>query len=156
MAYLAKIDGLTEMQSRFVQEYVATGDVQRACALAGYTDNVAGYHNMKLPAVQAAIKAEAFRVLHLQAFPAAVRFLMELVNDEDVEKRLRADASRTLIKTVHDFDKLHNSNSGNNTTKPLDQMSPEELRQHLERMQQELANRATPVINAPVTRQTTD
>lgn len=153
MGNTVKTTGLTETQARFVVEYVATGDVQRASALAGYTDNAGGYAALRRPEVQAAIKQETYRSLYLDKFPAALRYLSEVVNDLGLEHRLRVEASKAIIKATLDFEKLHSSHATASSQKPLDQQSPEELRQHLERLQQELANRANPVIDAPITRQ---
>lgn len=152
---LAKVDGLTEMQLRLVHEYVMCGDVARAGALAGYADNAGAYYALRLPHVQAAVKAETERVLMTKSFPTALRYLDAVIVDETIEHRLRAEAAGKILKLTLDFEKLRITQTGGNTgTKPLDQQSPEELRQHLDRLQQELANRANPVIDAPITRHT--
>lgn len=156
LANMAKTNGLTETQARFVHEYVMCGDVQRAAALAGYSDNAGGYMAYNTPAVQAAIKAETHKFLFLKAYPAALRLLYGISQDENADLKVRAEAGRFLIKAAHDFEKLNSVQGSSSTAKPLDQMSPEELKNNLERLEKELANRAAPLINAPITRHSDD
>lgn len=89
---------LNERQARFVEHVVDGVPYQKAYALAGYAPKQQNaWLLIRHPAVSLAIRAEMTRRLQNEDAPAARRLLRQFVDDETVDKRLRADCAKTLL-----------------------------------------------------------
>lgn len=84
----------------------------------------------------------------MEGAPAALDYLIRLVKDEKASERVRADAAKTLLDRAGMAAKAAEGKELDD--RALADMSKEELRAMMERAQRELAERATPVIDATV------
>lgn len=122
-------------------------------AREGYTDDAPMLE--PTPANTRAMTERLRGKLLIQAAPKAIRFLMDIVNDgltkmsrDEPIGRHHVDAAKTL---------LDRSGIGPTTTEPANhskevgEMSGEELREHLEKIKREVADRAKTVIDAEPT-----
>jgi phage terminase small subunit len=119
---------LTDLQSAFVANYVATGDPHKAALEAGYapaTARTAGTEILRVPHVAQAVARAVAQRLAMSA-PMALAVIEELSSNPDISAKVRLDASKAL----------------------LHEMTVEELKTLAARLENELAERATDVSDA--------
>jgi DNA-binding MarR family transcriptional regulator len=135
---------LTDMQTAWVREFVATGDSSLAAELAGYSPTIAkaqGWRHLHNRAVMAAVAA-AMESAKAQAGVIGVRVLRRIAEDSKVDGA-RVTAARTLLE----YAGLIGRQAGDAVKDPAE-MSTAELRQLLAKVDSEIASRAKPV-NGP-------
>jgi len=141
---------LTEKQS-IAAHHIAMGvPADVACAIAGYADPPsAAYALRNNPQVQVAVAQNVRKFLYFEAAPAAIRLQYDFMMDPANDKKLRLSCSKTIADRagyVPPKAKDHNALDGKNVT----EMTADEMKDMALRIQKELADRATPVIdNAP-------
>lgn len=91
----------TELQQRFVVEFVANGgNATSAAKVAGYSMKTAGQIGFKLLGnahVQDAIRAEQRRLLHGDLATKALGVLRAILDDEKAPTGARVDAAKTIL-----------------------------------------------------------
>src|SRR5262245_8849979 len=86
---------LTDLQARFVEFYVESGNPHQAALLAGYapaTARTAGTEILKVPHVAQAVARAVLQRLASSA-PMALHVLEYLAQNEDVSEKVRLDAA---------------------------------------------------------------
>ncbi len=137
---------LTDMQAEFVRGVCAgrrPDDAARAAGFGGEAWQVAS-RLLHVPAVVAAIRTEINRLLTIEALPLAYRVLLDLAKDETVPAAVRRACARDLIDRAGIVPPKAQEAPGQGD-KPLSEMSSEELRGLVDRLESELAGRAIPV-----------
>lgn len=119
---------LTELQGRFVLEYVRNGgQAGKAATTAGYRDGAnAAFANMRNPAILAAIRDEQARTLYAEVGSASVATVLSVMRDQGARNADKIQAARLgaemakLIKRDKTDNNLLNS-------KAFSEMNMEEL-----------------------------
>jgi phage terminase small subunit len=140
---------LTEQQSRFVTEYVDSGDARNAMRLAGYSEAtaIAGAHRLLTSPHIARAIGLAVRVRLMNDAPMALRVIEGIARNEEINPKVRLDAAKALIdRAGHVAPRA--TIDRNQSDKPLHELSTDELRAMADRLEGELAERAKPVISA--------
>lgn len=150
-------DSLTPKQSAFVANVVGGCPPSEGAKLADYTNpENAACSLMRLPHVQAAILDGLRRFLVMEAAPQALRVMFRFMNDETVDKKIRLAAAKTLADRAGFIAPKASENKDLANRSPVD-MSAHELREMAQRIQKELSDRATVVIDhSPKSSQPTD
>jgi phage terminase small subunit len=148
MGYLTAGDfGLTEKQLTLVTTLVATGSQEQAVKAAGYVGkaSIVAAQALASPAVAAALRHEINRKL-LRDAAAAQCVLVEIMNDRTAPKGVRVDAAKAVLDRAGFIAPRQGAGSGE--TKPLNEMSSDDLRRFISESERELSGRAKDV-NAP-------
>jgi hypothetical protein len=131
---------LTPQERKLAAVYAGTGDGTYAATKAGYAHpTVAASKALARPAVQAAIREEQTAKLNNELLPLAVRAIERLLLDP----RTPAGATVQAAKLVMDRTLGDTGAAGG---KEPHEMTGEELARALDRLRQEAAERAKPVI----------
>jgi len=144
--------GLTEQQATFVRHIGAGESPVRAAEMAGYSEGQIAHALLRNPNVLRAVHIETARLLVADG-PTNFKVLRKIRDDETAPKGVRADVA---IKLGRLAGHVEPTKAAETHEKPLSEMTAEELRQYVERSQREidrmegeLAARATPV-SAPL------
>jgi hypothetical protein len=137
---------LTTQQQSFVREIVAGRRPDDAARAAGYTGDLWSKTRTLLhqTSVATAIRLEINRLLIVEAAPLAYRVLVELASDKAVPSAIRRAAARDLLDRSG-FIPPKASSPDSGPEKPLSDMSSDELRGLVDRLESELGARAVPV-----------
>lgn len=139
---------LTEMQERFSVEYVARqADGTAAALAAGYADTTAHTMVSRLlssPHVAARIAVELDKQ-RVVSGTIGLTVLQSIARQDRFPAAARVTAARTLME----YAGMIGGKAETGATKDPSEMSAEELRTLIARLDKELGDRATPV-NAPV------
>jgi len=149
---LTKLESaLTPQERVFVDTVVRRGDIQAAYVEAGYAHGMPNWKTnaatlARKPAVVAALHVAIGRQLALDAATAR-RVALELLNDEKVAAKVRADLA---VKILRMGGHVEPKQETRDTTgdKSLAELSMGELRERAEALERELSERAKPVISA--------
>lgn len=157
MQALRTQEGLSERQVAFVNAIVSGIPPATAAEVAGYTGRgVSAAACLRSPTVQAAIVEGLRRFLLTEAAPAAFQVMFRFMNDETVDKKIRLAAAKTLADRAGFIAPKASENKDLGNKSPVD-MSAHELREMAQRIQKELSDRATVVIDhSPQSSQPTD
>lgn len=136
----------TERQEIFVRAFVNTGDSTRAAIDAGYGGDPSEvqWRLLRTPTVVAMISAELARA-RVEDGILARNALREIAQGSSFPAAARVTAARTLFEYVG----LLGSRGETGAAKDPSEMSADELRDLIARLDKELGDRAKPV-NAPV------
>lgn len=145
---IKKYEGLTDLQNRLVSA-VCDGIPPRDAALkAGYANSESSWTALRLPNVCSAIRNEIARRIVVEGAPLGLSVLIQLAKDDTVLPAVRRACARDLMAMAgHVAPKA--AEQGDKGAKPLHEMSSDELRAVVDRLESELAARATPV-SAPL------
>jgi len=133
----------TPQERAFIEAYVETGSAKAGAAAAGYTfPKTAGHTVLARPAIKEAIALHALEKLQKEILPIALRVHAELLTDPKVP----AGAKVQAVKLA--YDRALGPESAD--SKPLHEMTGEELAASLDRVRRELADRAKPVIDGEI------
>lgn len=130
--------GLSEKQIKALCYYISGADKQTAMLDAGYpaTHAWSFFQNGK---VQAAMAAIVDRFLLVDAAPAALRALYQIVNDEKQAGGVRVQAANSLLDRAGFDAKRHSIVEGSG--KDAASMSRDELQAEIERLSREIDGR---------------
>lgn len=133
---------LNAQQMEFVR-LVARGTPHDVAAVAaGYAPGY-GASVLQSAAVKRALAACIGEILHTEAAPFALSTLVEIVKGKEFSPRDRVAAARTLLDRAGYTGKSTSADSP--ADKPLSEMSTDELKALVDKLEGELADRATPV-----------
>lgn len=145
---LKKYEGLTDLQNRMVAATCDGLPPGLAALKAGYSLEEAGWQTLRLPSVIVAIHLEIQRRIVTEGAPLGLRVLVELAKDDTVPGAVRRACARDLMAMAgHVAPKA--SEQGDKGAKPLHEMSSDELRAVVDRLESELAARSTQVDAVP-------
>src|SRR5215831_18299686 len=138
---------LTAMQEAFVERLIECGDAGTAAQLAGFSKPTTdAWRLLRIPHVLAAVNA-AVRTALAEDAPLARNLLRQYVKDTEMNPKIRLDAAKTLLdRSGHIAPKARDESA--EREKSLHEMSTDELRAMVDRLETEVANRATPVLGA--------
>jgi hypothetical protein len=141
---------LTDMQAAFVRETVKGRLPDDAARAAGYnmTHPDIAYRLLQNPGVALAIRFEVNRLLTVEALPLAYNVLKDLAKDPKVPPAVRRACARDLIDRAGFVAPKAQAFEGQGE-KPLSEMSSEELRALVDKLESELAGRAVDVSDPP-------
>ena len=140
--------GLTDMQARFVALLASGREPGAAYLEAGYSAQPKdacglGTTLTRHPAILAALHIEVGRQLQVDALVAR-RVIGELIRDENVSAKVRADLGVKLLRLAgHVEPRAAIADHG--PVKTLSEMSTEELRARAAQLEDEIASRARPI-----------
>jgi phage terminase small subunit len=137
---------LTEKQQKFVHEIVKGRIPVDAAREAGFQSGLKeqAFRLMHTPAVAAAIRFEITRLLTVEALPLAYRVLTDLARDSSVPAAVRRACARDLMDRAG-FVTPKAPEAAAGAEKPLSEMSSDELRGLVDRLESELGARAVDV-----------
>lgn len=145
---IKKYEGLTDLQNALVAAVSEGLPAQEAALKAGYANGDSGWQALRLPNVVNAIHQEITRRIVVEGAPLGLRVLVQLAKDDAVLPAVRRACARDLMAMAgHVAPKA--AEQGDKGAKPLHEMSSDELRAVVDRLESELAARATPV-SAPL------
>lgn len=133
---------LTPQERKFATAYAACGEVTEAARRAGYSGQGAGSNALARPEVQALIKAEQQARLFSEILPMAVERHKALLADPQTNGQVLLGAIRLA------YDRTLGLTDAAGVGKALHEMSADELGSALQRLEQEAAARAKPIIDA--------
>lgn len=136
---------ITAQQQEFVRLVALGTPHDEAAVLAGYAPHT-GWSVMQSPAVRRVLHLAISEVLVTEGAPLAVKTLLEVVKNKEYSPRDRVAAARTILDRAGYTGKSTSADSP--ADKPLSEMSTDELKALVDKLEGELADRATPV-NAP-------
>jgi len=128
----------------FARAFLEHGDVSRAALDAGYAGNNYGYKLLDHPNTGAAI-AHALQRAKVEDGALARRALRQIAGEDRFPAAARVTAARTLME----YAGMIGTKADSSSSKDPSDMSADELRTLIARLDKELGDRATPV-NAPV------
>ena len=147
---------LTAMQEAFVERLIECGDASTAAQLAGFSKPSSdAWRLLRIPDVRAAVNA-AMKTALAQDAPLARGLLRRYVHDEAMHPKIRLDAAKTLLDRSGYIAPKAKDDGVDGRTKALSEMSVEELRAMVDRLETEVANRAKHVAGASVTLESED
>jgi phage terminase small subunit len=148
---ISPLKTLNARQAAFVKEYIVSGDAHQAALNAGYaegTARVAGTQLLESPNIALQI-GRAARLRLARAIPLALNTLEWLVEHSPSHK-VRLDASTRLLDRAGIVPPKA-EDAPSEFEAPLHEMSLSELRERVERYENELSNRARDVTPDPDT-----
>jgi phage terminase small subunit len=140
---------LNQRQTDFVGFFVETGDAHQAALLTGYaegTARTAGTEILALPHIALAI-ARAARLRLARGVPLALNTLEHLVGKAQSEK-VRLDAAKAVLDRAGLVPPKDQEDRSTIAT-PLHEMTTEDLRAMVHRLEDELVGRAKTVTSEP-------
>jgi uncharacterized protein (UPF0147 family) len=143
---------LTEQQESFVKEILKGRVPADAYVAAGYSPESAGNGVTLLhsPAIAAAIRFGITMRLTTEALPLAYNVLAELARDVAVPAAVRRAAARDLMDRAGFVAPKAIDAASAGADKPLSEMSSDELRGLVDKLESELGARALPVSAQPM------
>lgn len=102
---MPKIDGLTPKQKKFSDEYLKSGNATQAAIKAGYSPKTAkaiGAENLTKPDIIEYIQKRNDKIekKNIASLEDILKFLTEVVNDEEANKSDRLKAADMRLKTL--------------------------------------------------------
>lgn len=143
MAGLPTPQTLNDKQRHFVRLAAASGDLSGSALKAGYAEAEDGQRLTELPQVAAAIADELRRVLETKLAPRAFRVLELILKDRRSGARVRVDAAKILLDRAGYAPRPMAVDSLDG--RQLSDLSQAELKAIVGKLEDELADRATPV-----------
>ena len=132
---------LDSRQALFV-EHVARGVPHKdAARLAGYDSPP--HSALQSKAVRHAISLTISEILQTEGAPVALDLLIKTVRNDKENSRVRVDAAKTILDRAGHVARPKEADSG--AQKDLHEMSTDELRALVDKLEGELADRAEPV-----------
>jgi hypothetical protein len=131
---------LTERRVTFLNRMVEHGDVRLAAEQAGFSQPIYGYEILKEQSVQAELRATLERA-KTEDIVFARSVLWKIAGHTDAPAGARVTAARTLLEYAGAMQKVGNGPSG----KDPSEMTGDELRALIDRLDRELGDRAKPV-----------
>src|SRR5215470_16344145 len=141
-----RIQELNAQQRAFVESFIEHGDARRAAKEAGYKETVVRTADLQMlgaPRIAFAI-AMAARGRLARAVPMALNTLEYLAQNAQSEK-VKLDASKAILDRAGLVPPAPPKEDKNVTEKSLNELTLEELRALADKLESELAGRATPV-----------
>lgn len=137
---------LTEMQGDFVRLVVQGKSPDDAASLAGYQGEAwgAAARLLRTPGVAIAIRNEINRLLTVEGLPVAYQTLLTLAKDNTVPGAVRRACARDLMDRAGIVPPKASAPDSKDQ-KPLSDMTSDELRGLVDRLESELAGRAIDV-----------
>ena len=125
----AGVVALTEQQSVFVRAYVRNGgNAMLAAQEAGYSRDTYGYDVVKLPHIQAAIRAERERVIQTEGASIAWATMKDLMQNPRYPAAAKFQAARWTLEAAGSGLAAHRAALGlPDNDKPLSEMTLAEL-----------------------------
>lgn len=123
------VGALTEQQATFVREYVKNGgNAQLAVEAAGYSSKIYGYTLVKLPHIQAAIRAERERAIATEGASIAWATMKDLMQNPKYTGAVKFQAARWTLEAAGSGLAAHRAALGlPENDKPLSEMTLAEL-----------------------------
>jgi hypothetical protein len=140
---------LTDQQKQFVSA-VATGvEAKEAARRAGYTSSSAAFELLHTESIEVALIVEMGRLMRTIAAPLAIKVGIRLLESEKTSERVREGLVKTFLDRTG-FPAERPTLPDRPGDKALHEMSADDLRRYISRLESELADRAKPVITLPV------
>lgn len=130
----------TPQERKFIERYALHGDAQKASIESGYRQASTGYKVLQRPAVNAEIVKAQQERLNNHLLPLAINALERLLTDKKTPAGAVVQASKLVLDKTLGGD--------NPEGKAPHEMTGDELQRALDRLRQEAAARAKPVIDA--------
>jgi hypothetical protein len=146
---LPAVRELTDDERKFVVaicEGETPTDAARAIGRAAPSQS--GYDLLRHPRVVAALREETTRKLIVESAPLALRVLHRVLNDDSAPPNARVAAAKTILDRAGYATPAKADKPGE---KPLAEQGAGELRDMVERLEQELAGRAKDVTPSQAT-----
>lgn len=123
------VGALTEQQATFVREYVKNGgNAQLAVEAAGYSSKIYGYTLVKLPHIQAAIRAERERAIATEGASIAWATMKDLMQNPKYTGAVKFQAAKWTLEAAGSGLAAHRAALGlPENDKPLSEMTLAEL-----------------------------
>lgn len=133
---------VADQEARFVEAFVATGDMTAAARTAGYVKvRETASKLMRRPDVIMAVRTAALARLHTEGAMVAANTLIEIASDKSAPKNPRVAAAKAIAEIIG-----FNSVEREILDKPLSEMSRAELSAAKDRALAYLAELERPVI----------
>ena len=142
MANLAPFD-LDDRQRAFVAAILDGKDPRSAARDVGYSES-SGYRLTTTPKIQAALRAELVRRMATEGLPLAYSVLVQILRDENAPARVRVDAAKTVLDRggMPAQRAIAAKETGE---KSLSEMTTDELRNMVDKLESALSERAKPI-----------
>lgn len=149
MAPPLKHEGLTPQQLLFAQRYIAHGEQKLAAEESGYSGDCAavGYSLLRHPQIAAVIYAELTVRFKVEGATLGQRVLMDIAKDESAPKGVRADCAKALLDRAG-FPAQRAREAPKDGERTLADLTLDELREMVDRLEKEAANQARDVTPA--------
>jgi hypothetical protein len=143
---------LTEQQEKFVHELIAGRRPDDAARAAGYSESFTKHYNLLLrsPTIAAAVRIAIAQRLTTEALPLSYATLIELARDNATPAAVRRAAARDLMDRAGFVAPKAIDAASAGADKPLSEMSSDELRGLVDKLESELGARALPVSAQPL------
>jgi len=135
---------LDERQTLFVEAVARGVPYAEAARSAGYTSPAASI--MKSAAVRQAISLTVLEIFKMEGAPIALKVLLDIVRNDKENSKVRADCAKALLDRAGYTARPTEANA--TPQKDLNEMSTDELKNLVDRLEGELAERAQP-LDAP-------
>lgn len=142
MANLAPFD-LDDRQKTFVAAILNGRDPKAAARESGYSES-SGYRLTTTPKIQAALRSELMRRMATEGLPLAYSVLVSILRDESAPARVRVDAAKTVLDRGG-MPAQRASAIKETSEKSLSEMTTDELRAMVDKLEGALSDRAKPV-----------
>ncbi len=133
-----KMPALTDRQTEFVHHLVTIGCTPtEAARAAGYAEpKQEAYRLTRLPHVQTAVREERERLVTCDLANVALRTIREIMEDKQASSSARVSAARTAFEVAGMFER---KGGDIGSSKPLHDMTAEELEIAIRRLDDQLA-----------------
>jgi len=135
---------LDARQLLFVEAVASGIPPAEAARSAGYVGDA--YSALKSPSVRQAISLAVQEILQLEGAPVALNLLLQTIRNEGAPIKIRVDCAKAILDRAGHTARQRAPDSG--PGKDLNEMSTEELKSLVDRLEGELAERAQP-LDAP-------
>ena len=133
VALKPKLDGLTERQALFVENFVTSGSIQAASLAAGYSNHTGGYQAIESPKVQKAIADYRNRILNTEGATVAYQTLLDCMKPSNPGS-VRVAAAKVVWQATGMLER-----GTDRSDKPLQEMTPDELAEQIKKFDQALS-----------------
>jgi hypothetical protein len=141
---LAPMHGLAPDVKEFIRR-VALGDDPVKVGIAMGKSEAYGHNLLRQSAIIFALRLETQRLLATEAAPLGLKVLMGLARDETAPAAIRRQAASDLLNRAGHVPPRPENEQSSKTDKPLSELSTDELRALVDKLDGELAERAKPV-----------
>jgi hypothetical protein len=135
--------GLLPHHAIFVRRLVDDGaSVESACKTAGVEERQ-GYRLLETENIQRAIQDRVYFLLKFKDAPAARKALRDIMDDATASKSIRVECAKTLLNRAGVVEQKAVAVTLNGVSKAPCEMTGDELRMEINRLQSEIGQRAS-------------
>ncbi len=144
---LSPVAELNETAREFARR-VARGEAPNEAGRALGLTELAHHNLLRQSAIVWAIRVERQRLLSTEGASLGYKVLMDLARDESVQPAVRRSAAKDLLNLGGHVPPKAEFDTNSHNNRPLSEMSSDELRALVDKLDSELADRAKPISDA--------